>query len=334
MNQEKDSTEVKIMEENIKVLDELINILLSNKLIIPWQKKYANRLGDIFIKYNICKKNKNKYEISKKYLQFLDTPVGNSFKEVLVSYSDINNLISEYIVAKEKDIKTEKYKILKSSALSYNHTYVYKIEALKDFIINDNLIHKGDIGGYIESENNLCQNDYSWICKGSIASGKSKVKNNSFVGPGVDICNNVIIDNTSIIKIPNKDINMSFDKTIIIRNNAQLVNCDVQGDIIFINDNARISDSKIYGEQIRIIRNPIINDSTIRSKTFISDNSFIEHSQIIESIINGYVEIYNESFIINSHISESIWLDKVYVSSSQIKGNKKIQNINLYKYYS
>lgn len=322
------------MKKNTKTLDELINILLSNKLIIPWQKKYANRLGDIFVKYKICKKNINEYEISKTYLQFLDTPVGNAFKDVLISYPDINNLITEYIDAKEKDIKTEKYKILKSSALSYNHTYVYEIEALKDFIINDNLIHKGDIGGYIESENNLCQNDYSWICKGSIVSGKSKVKNNSFVGPGVDICNNVIIDNTSIIKIPTKNINMSFDKTIIIRNNAQLVNCDVQGDIIFINDNARISDSKIYGEQIRIIRNPIISYSTIRSKTFISDNSFIEHSQIIESIINGYVEIYNESFIINSHISESIWLDKVYISSSQIKGNKKIQNINLYKYYS
>lgn len=324
------------MKENIKILDELITILLNNKLIIPWQKEYANRLGDIFIKYNICKKNQNKYEISKTYLSFLDTPVGNSFKEVLVStsYPDINNLIAEYLDAKKEDMKTKKYKLLKSSALFYKHTHVYKIEALKDFIINDNLIHKGDIGGYIESENNLCQNDYSWICKGSIASGKSKIKNNSFVGAGVDIFKNVIIDNTSIIKMPNKNINMSFDKSIIIRNNAQLVNCDVQGDIIFINDNARISDSKIYGEQIRIIRNPIISYSTIRSKTFISDNSFIEHSQIIESIINGYVEIYNESFIINSHISESIWLDKVYISSSQIKGNKKIQNINLYKYYS
>jgi len=324
------------MDENIKVLDELINILLSNKLIIPWQKKYANRLGDIFTKYNICKKNKNKYEIRKTYLSFLDTPVGNSFKEVLVStsYPDINNLIAEYLDAKKEDMKTKKYKLLKSSTLSYNHTYVYKIEALKDFIINDNLIHKGDIGGYIESENNLCQNDYSWICEGSIASGKSRVKNNSFLGPGVDICNNVIIDNTFIIKTLNKKINMSFDKTIIIRNNAQLVNCNVQGNIIFIKDNARISDSKIYGEQIRIIRNPIISNSTIRSKTFISDNSFVEQSFIIESIINGYVEIYNKSFIINSHISESIWLDKVYVSSSQIKGNKKIQNINLYKYYS
>ena len=49
------------MKENIKILDELITILLNNKLIIPWQKEYANRLGDIFIKYNICKKNKNKY---------------------------------------------------------------------------------------------------------------------------------------------------------------------------------------------------------------------------------------------------------------------------------
>lgn len=324
------------MKENIKILDELITILLNNKLIIPWQKEYANRLGDIFIKYNICKKNKNKYEISKTYLSFLDTPVGNSFKEVLVttSYPDINNLIAEYLDAKKEDMKTKKYKFLKSSTLSYNHTYVYKIEALKDFIINDNLIHKGDIGGYIESENNLCQNDYSWICKGSIASGTSKIKNNSFVGAGVDICNNVIIDNTSIIKMPNKSINIPFDKTIIIRNDVQLINSDIQGNIIFINDNARISDSKIHGEQIRIIRNPIISASTIRNKTFISDNSFIEHSQIIESIINNYVEIYNESCIVNSHISESVWLDKAYISSSQIKGNRKIQNINLHKYYS
>ena len=51
-------------------------------------------------------------------------------------------------------------------------------------------------------------------------------------------------------------------------------------------------------------------------------------------IINDDVEIYNECYIIDSHISESVWLDKAYISTSQIKGNQKIQNITLYKYIS
>ena len=331
------------MKENIKALTELCDILFVKEYPTCWQNKYAQMLGELLEKHEFCIKNKNFKLLNnnkiKLYPEFefkLTSNSSNPVKEELVSgkYPDINNVIEKYIKAKEEDMKIKKYRLLKSSPLLHKNTYIYKIEALKDFIINGNFIHKGDIGGYIESEDNLCQNDYSWICKDSIVSGKSKVINNSFVGIGVKACINVVIDNTSIIRIPNKSVDMSFDKTIIIRNNAQLINCDVQGDFIFINDSVKISDSKIYGEQIRIIRNPIINTSTIRDRTLISDNCFIEHAQIIKSIINDDVEIYNECYIIDSHISESVWLDKAYISTSQIKGNQKIQNITLYKYIS
>ena len=66
---------------------------------------------------------------------------------------------------------------------------LYRIKALKDF--ND--VKKGDIGGYIQSENNLSQLDDCWIYD------NAKVYDNAIVRDNVQVCGKAIVcDNARI----------------------------------------------------------------------------------------------------------------------------------------
>lgn len=57
----------------------------------------------------------------------------------------------------------KKYEITDISKLVNGHT-VYRIKALINFtLINGKEVYKGDIGGWIESENNLSQKGLCWV---------------------------------------------------------------------------------------------------------------------------------------------------------------------------
>ena len=55
-------------------------------------------------------------------------------------------------------------------------TVLYRIRALKDFeLLNGTIIHAGDLGGWIEKEDNLSQIDSAWV------SGEAQVYDNAYV---------------------------------------------------------------------------------------------------------------------------------------------------------
>lgn len=55
-------------------------------------------------------------------------------------------------------------------------TTLYRIRALKDFeLLNGTIIHAGDLGGWIEKEDNLSQIDSAWV------SGEAQVYDNAYV---------------------------------------------------------------------------------------------------------------------------------------------------------
>ena len=48
---------------------------------------------------------------------------------------------------------SKKYALIKSDSIVFNGVTLYRIKALRD--IDESFIKKGDIGGYVESKNNL-----------------------------------------------------------------------------------------------------------------------------------------------------------------------------------
>lgn len=63
-----------------------------------------------------------------------------------------------------------KFELDYSSTTTYQGRTLYRIKALKTFTTTSgDVIHKGDLGGYIQSEANLDQRGASWIFKGAMS---------------------------------------------------------------------------------------------------------------------------------------------------------------------
>lgn len=70
-----------------------------------------------------------------------------------------------------------KFELLKEDSIKFCGFVLYRIRALKDF----GTIKSGDLGGYIEKENNLSQDGQAWLFGNSRAFGNSRVFNNALV---------------------------------------------------------------------------------------------------------------------------------------------------------
>ena len=76
----------------------------------------------------------------------------------------------------------KKYKLLKSDTIKVADKTLYRIKALRSFnTINNMYVNKGDLGGYVESEDNLSQEDNCWIFDNSIVMDRCTVSDGSVV---------------------------------------------------------------------------------------------------------------------------------------------------------
>lgn len=100
---------------------------------------------------------------------------------------------SKIICIKTMEVN-KKYKLTDETKV-YNGKTLYRIEALKDFAY----VQKGSKGGFVESEQNLSQEDYCWIYHdamvygNAIVSGYAEVANNAIVCGCSKIGNNALV---------------------------------------------------------------------------------------------------------------------------------------------
>lgn len=95
----------------------------------------------------------------------------------------------------------KKYELLKEDTRIIEGKTLYRIKALKDF----RGVSKGDLGGYIEKEENLSQNDNCWIYDEScvydnaMISGNGKVFGYANIYDNAIICGNALVYGNAII---------------------------------------------------------------------------------------------------------------------------------------
>ena len=87
-----------------------------------------------------------------------------------------------------------KYK-LSSQTLQHEGRTLYRIQALKDF--GD--VKAGDLGGWVESENNLSQRGLGWIYDEGKVSGKAWVSEDVKVFEDAEVSGSYIYGNTIVI---------------------------------------------------------------------------------------------------------------------------------------
>ena len=199
---------------------------------------------------------------------------------------------------------SKKYELVKDDFIDYNGHKLYRIKALIDF---SNVFY-GDLGGYIQSENNLSQFDDCWVYDNAKVCGNAKVfghaliHDNAFVLDNALICENAEICDNSIV-----------EHNSVVRGNAMIYgeSC-VSGDAM-IYDNAKLYNESIVSNHAQIYGN---------AKLYNKVNVF------------GNVHVFEEAELYDRiHVDDNVLIHgdvKIYGSCCELKGNADIQDYSDY----
>ena len=114
--------------------------------------------------------------------------------------------------------------------LYFKEMMLHQIRALKDF----GNVKKGDLGGWIESEDNLSQEGNCWIHDNVKVCNHARVYDNAIIGGNVLITNSAKIHDTAFIYNRNKD------RRMVICDNAEIYGATRINGSGHIRDNATI----------------------------------------------------------------------------------------------
>jgi len=86
-------------------------------------------------------------------------------------------------------MKNKKYKLLKKDTIKVGNTILYRIQSLKDF----KGVRKGELGGYVEREDNLSHDGLCWVYD------NARIYNNAWVYGNAQVYGNAeVYDNAEV----------------------------------------------------------------------------------------------------------------------------------------
>lgn len=224
----------------------------------------------------------------------------------------------------------KKYELVKESVIEeeYSGVNLYRIRALKDFCD----IKKGDLGGYVESEENLSQDGNCWIYNDAKVYGYAKVSDNAIVSDKVEVYGNAgvygnakirnyveVCDNVEVCGDAELFDNSRISDNARVHGNASVSDnakiygkTDISGDC-WISDNARVhgdaevfGHARIYGCAEVFSKSTVCGRANIHDEALIFGNCIIEDAEICENAyISGNVKIYNGAKIGRNAIIDS-----------------------------
>ena len=143
----------------------------------------------------------------------------------------------------------KKYELFEENYINHDERILYRIRALITFVdINENIINAGELGGYIENESNLSQEDKSWVY------GNSKVYSSTITNSTI---RNSIIRNSFVLESTVGDLNIynSIIENSIIENsntkNSNIEFANIENSSITkanIKNNVTIKNKSVTGE--------------------------------------------------------------------------------------
>ena len=165
----------------------------------------------------------------------------------------------------------KKYEILKDRSLPMNGSEIYRIKALKDF--GD--VKAGDIGGFVESEDNLSHEGPCWIYGDAMVYHKAKVKDNAIVRDYVHVFNNARVMENAIVE---GHARVSDDSTVFgnarVKDNANIFGHGIVHGFAIVQDNAAVFEkARVCGETI------------VKDYTQVSGHIMVTHGEISNSVV-------------------------------------------------
>ena len=162
--------------------------------------------------------------------------------------------------------ENKKYKLTDETKV-YNGKTLYRIQALKDF----DFIHKGEVGGFVESEKNLWQEGNCWIYDNAMVFDDARVTGDADVSDNAVVCGNSLI-----------------------------------AGLAFVYGNAFINDSLVTGSS-GVGDNAIVtNNVSIRGVSRIKGNAKIDEGVVVmDGFFNGNCKIHHQ----DDFITLPLWWD-------------------------
>ena len=200
----------------------------------------------------------------------------------------------------------KKYEIVKNDSIVHRGKTLYRIRALKDFwTVPAKMVYKGDLGGYVESENNLSQEGNCWISGKAKVYDDAKIFDNAYVYGAAEVFDKAEISDYSQI----------YDNAIVSGAAWIFGNARIYG-------NAKICEkAQIYGNAEVKGNVFIYGDSKVCGVAKISGNKKVETGKYIVKSLN-IDEVFNEikpvcdkiNFI-NKAINSNFPVEENYIKS-------------------
>lgn len=202
---------------------------------------------------------------------------------------------------------TKKFKLLKSEKINHNGHTLYRIQALKDF--SD--VKKGDVGGWVEKEENLSHKGNCWIYNSAKAYDDSKVFENAKIMDYAEVFGQARVSGQSLIQ-----------------NHARVFDGAIVTCRSFLRDY-----SYVCGET-RLLGNVELTDSAMMCGNSCVHGNIIARDKVV---ICGNVEIWDRAiFLGDAYISRKTdyycgceFMDNGY-PFTYTRSNDMWQNINTY----
>lgn len=181
-----------------------------------------------------------------------------------------------YFFTKKTEIMDKKYELTDESIIINKHT-LYRIRALRSFGFDD--VAYGDLGGFVESENNLSHDNNCWVYDDAKVYGNAQVSENAKIYNTARISRNARIYGNAIVF-----------------NNAKVY------------ENARVFGQARLGGYCRVYGNAIIHeDALVKGHACIYGNAWIGGSVFIvrdvklnSGVWNRFIRIHRIEYIIST----------------------------------
>lgn len=208
----------------------------------------------------------------------------SSPKEIVQKISDIMELNIELISDKEQNLRqvtpNDKFALTEESITIEDGTTLYRIIALKNFAD----VHKGDLGGFVESERNLLISGNCWIYNDAIVKGNAlvadnaEIRNNAIVEDNAFVCGNAEVVNHSVV------CNDSLvSENAVVRGSALVGGYSVVNGCATIMDNAKIVECASVYDQAVIKGNAVVcNKVAVGDRVVVLGNTKLKGSMRYE----------------------------------------------------
>lgn len=193
-------------------------------------------------------------------------------------------------------MKTKKKYKMTNQTMEYNGHTLHRIKALID-IPGPIPVHKGHLGGWIESERNLSHNGKAWIFNEAKVYDYAIVQDDAYITDFVEVsCCAIISDRATIInKAKVYGAAYVYGDSFVMDNSVIENFAKVHGHA-YITDKSRISDdAEVYGNALTC------DDAYVHDKAFIGGDVSVRGEASIGGYVHlcGHEKISSDAYICN-----------------------------------